>query len=146
MIESCAKVSDDLTSFFDESSTFSERFINASRLLPWEKGNFTTTVSTNSSHIFIKKEGIILYLDFYYEPDLEDFSSFFEFLKKLDRIEEINIDIKQGREFYKISLNKNKPIKFLYKTYRNDYIDFFDGLENLKNLIYKMIEFNNFEY
>lgn len=94
----------------------------------------------------MKKEARILYLDFYYEPELQYFSNFFEFLKKLDRIDEINVDIKEKRKTYKILLNKNKPIKFLYKTYRNDYINFFDGLENLKNLIYKMTGFNNFEY
>lgn len=153
LIESYAKVADDLISFFEKGNTIKtnpalspDRFINASKLLPWEKGHFVTTVSTNALHIFMKKEARILYLDFYYEPELQYFSNFFEFLKKLDRIDEINVDIKEKRKTYKILLNKNKPIKFLYKTYRNDYINFFDGLENLKNLIYKMTGFNNFEY
>lgn len=154
LIESYAKVADDLATFFEKGNVIKtnpkfspDRFINASKLLPWEKGHFVTEVSTNTLHIVMNKKARILYLDFYYEPELEDFSNFFEFIKKLDRIDEINVDIKEGREFYKILLNKNKPIKFLYKTtYRNDYIDFFDGLENLKNLIYKITEFNNFEY
>lgn len=153
LIESYAKVADDLTSFFEKGNTIKtnsalspEKFINASKFLPWEKEHFTTFVSTNKLHLLIKKENRNLYLDFYYEPELVEFSDFFEFLKKLDRIEEINVDIKEGREFYKILLNKNNPVKFLYKTYRNDYIDFFDGLENLKKLIYRMSKFNNFEY
>lgn len=153
LIESYAKVADDLTSFFEKGNTIKtnpalspEKFINASKFLPWEKEHFTTSVSTNKLHLLIKKENRNLYLDFYYEPELVEFSDFFEFLKKLDRIEEINVDIKEGREFYKILLNKNNPVKFLYKTYRNDYIDFFDGLENLKKLIYRMSKFNNFEY
>ena len=153
LIESYAKVADDLATFFEKGNVIKtnpkfspDRFINASKLLPWEKGHFVTEVSTNALHIVMNKKVRILYLDFYYEPELEDFSDFFEFLKKLDRIEEINVNIKEGREFYKILLNKNNPVKFLYKTYRNDYIDFFDGLENLKNLIYRMTRFNNFEY
>ena len=151
--ESYAKVADDLINFFEKGNTIKtnpalspERFINASKLLPWENEHFTTFVSTNKLHLLIKKENRNLYLDFYYEPEIVEFSDFFEFLKKLDRIEEINVNIKEGREFYKILLNKNNPVKFLYKTYRNDYIDFFDGLENLKNLIYRMTGFNNFEY
>ena len=72
MIESYAKVADDLTTFFEKGNAIKtnpkfspDRFINASKLLPWEKGHFVTEVSTNALHIVMNKKARIFFSEGY---------------------------------------------------------------------------------
>lgn len=152
LIESYAKVSEDFLCFFGKNKEIkvnpmisSEKFNNATKLLPWEKENFETIVSTSKPHLNIKKKNQKVDITFFQKIELLDFLAFFNFLKEIKEIKEINISFENQKKL-KLKLKENKNIEFVYENRYDSFITFFEGLELFDSLIYRLTNYENFEF